>query len=86
MGKKITRSFTSIQWRKKLTNLTLNSEKSAFISLLDGWCDDDDWFELDAIEDIDDESSGSIFLQMSSSFVAFAVLVVGGSTAKKLYH
>jgi hypothetical protein len=57
-------------------NLTLNNEKSALISLLDG-CD-----EFVAIDDID-VSSSSIFLQMSSSFVAFDVLVVGGNTANK---
>lgn len=54
--------------------LTLNNEKSALISLLDD-CD-----EFVAIDDIGDSDSSSI-LQMSSSLVAFAVLVVGGSTA-----
>jgi hypothetical protein len=56
--------------------LTLNNEKSALISLLDG-CD-----EFVAIDDID-VSSSSIFLQMSSSFVAFDVLVAAGNTERK---
>jgi hypothetical protein len=46
------------------------------ISLLDD-CD-----EFVAILDIGDSSS-SIFLQMSSSFVAFDVLVVDGNTANE---
>lgn len=58
--------------------LTLNSAKSALISLLDG-CDD----ELVDVDDIDDGSSSSITRQMSSSLVALDVLVVGGSTGRK---
>lgn len=57
--------------------LTLNNEKSALISLLDG-CD-----EFVAIDDID-ESSSSILRQISSSFaVAFALLAVGGNTKER---
>lgn len=58
--------------------LTLNSAKSALISLLDG-CDD----ELVDVDDIDDDSSSSITRQMSSSLVALDVLVVGGSTGRE---
>lgn len=68
--------------------LTLNSEKSTLISLLEGWCVDDvdDELlnvELDARDDIDDSPPSSDFLQMSSNFAAFDVLVVGGNTIKK---
>lgn len=56
--------------------LTLNNEKSALISLLDGVD------EFVAIDDID-ASSSSIFRQMSSSFVAFDLLVVGGNTKER---
>lgn len=64
--------FTSLE----RASLTLNNEKSALISLLDG----ND--EFVAIDDID-TSSSSILRQKSSSFVAFTVLVVGGNTAEK---
>lgn len=58
------------------SELTLNNEKSALISLLDG-CD-----EFVAIDDID-VSSSSIFLQMSSSFVALDVLDAGNTANRR---
>lgn len=64
--------------QRNAEELTLNSAKSALISLLDG-CDD----ELVDVDDIDDDSSSSITRQMSSSLVALDVLVVGGSTGRE---
>lgn len=58
-------------------SLTLNSAKSALISLLD------ELVAIDDIDDIDDEvSSSSIFRQKSSSFTGFETLAVAGNTGE----
>lgn len=80
MGRKFTTSSPKlrVKWVKTLVaRLTLNNAKSALISLLDG-CD-----EFVAVDDIEVVSSSSIFRQMSSSFVALAVLVDGGNTGER---
>lgn len=70
---------------EQVSKLTLNSEKSTDISLLEEGCwDVDD--DIDEVEDMlvvsddIDDSPSSDFLQISSNFAAFDVLVVGGNT------
>jgi hypothetical protein len=82
--KRIFWNFETFNVFLKFKILTLNSEKSTLISLLEGWfvddADDELTVEFDANEDIDDSPPSSDFLQMSSSFAAFDVPDVGGTT------
>lgn len=64
-------------YRRRNFSLTLNNEKSALISLLEGVD------EFVAIDDID-ASPSLILRQISSSCVGFGVLVAAGNTGRKI--